>query len=63
MQEKDNRMEYIRSSKRNDGEDYYVGYYPPPWSLCGNGDKTEGWIAFQEAQRRDPDRYKPLVMP
>lgn len=38
------------------------GYYPPPWNIEENPEKTKGWIAFQELMRNDPDYYnKPNV--
>jgi hypothetical protein len=42
-------------SKREDHE--YIGYFPPPWNISEHPEKTEGWIAFQEAQRKDPKYY------
>jgi|GEM_PF-4607487 len=36
---------------------YVVGYFPPPWNPNEHPEKTEGWIAFQEEQRKDPGYY------
>lgn len=42
-------------SKREDR--YNGGYFPPPWNPNEHPEKTEGWIAFQEEQRKDPKYY------
>ena len=34
------------------------GYFPPPWDIQENEEKTKGWIAFQDAMREDPDYYR-----
>jgi hypothetical protein len=44
--------------ERSKREDHYIGgYFPPPWNIYEHPEKTEGWIAFQEAQRKDPKYY------
>lgn len=44
--------------ERSKREDHYIGgYFPPSWNPNEHPEKTEGWIAFQEAQRRDPKYY------
>lgn len=44
--------------ERSKREDRYIGgYFPPDWSISEHPEKTEGWIAFQEAQRKDPKYY------
>lgn len=44
--------------ERSKREDRYIGgYFPPPWNLTEYPEKTEGWIAFQEEQRKDPKYY------
>lgn len=38
------------------------GFFPPPWDMSENPEKTEGWIEFQKAQRRgDFDSLKDLI--
>lgn len=32
-------------------------YYPPPWNINENQQKTEGWIEFQKAQAKEPEYY------
>lgn len=32
-------------------------FFPPPWDINENPEKTEGWIEFQRAMKRDPDYY------
>ena len=32
-------------------------YYPPPWNINENQQKTEGWIEFQKAQAKEPEFY------
>lgn len=32
-------------------------FFPPPWDLYQYPEKTEGWIEFQRAMRKDPDYY------
>ena len=44
--------------ERLNEETYSEGFFPPPWSINDHPEKTEGWIAFQEAMRNDPDYYK-----
>lgn len=44
--------------ERSKREDYYIGgYFPPPWNPNEHPEKTKGWIAFQEEQRKDPKYY------
>lgn len=33
------------------------GFYPPPWNIYEHPEKTEGWIEFQRAVRKDPKYY------
>lgn len=36
-----------------------TGYFPPPWEINeGTKQKTEGWLAFQDAMRKEPDCYR-----
>jgi len=37
------------------------GYYPPPWDIYEFPEKTEGWIEYQRAMRKDPQYYGPPV--
>lgn len=32
-------------------------YFPPPWRMDENPEKTEGWIEFQKALTKDPKYY------
>ena len=32
-------------------------YFPPPWNMHENPEKTEGWIEFQRCMRKDPKHY------
>jgi hypothetical protein len=44
--------------ERSKREDHYIGgYFPPPWNPNEHPEKTKGWIAFQEEQRKDPKYY------
>ena len=44
--------------ERSKREDHYIGgYFLPPWNLNEHPEKTEGWIAFQEEQRKNPKYY------
>ena len=44
--------------ERSKREDRYIGgYFPPSWNPNDYPEKTEGWIAFQEEQRKDPKYY------
>jgi hypothetical protein len=44
--------------ERGKREDHYIGgYFLPPWNLNEHPEKTEGWIAFQEEQRKNPKYY------
>lgn len=44
--------------ERSKREDRYIGgYFPPPWNSNEHPEKTKGWIAFQEEQRKDPKYY------
>ena len=44
--------------ERSKREDRYIGgYFPPPWNPNEHPEKTAGWIAFQEEQRKDPKYY------
>lgn len=33
------------------------GFFPPPWNMSEHPEKTEGWIEFQKAMRKDPKYY------
>ena len=33
------------------------GFFPPPWNMGEFPEKTEGWIEFQKALRKDPKYY------
>lgn len=33
------------------------GFFPPPWNFYEYPEKTEGWIEFQRAMRKDPEYY------
>lgn len=33
------------------------GFFPPPWNFYEHPEKTEGWIEFQRAMRKDPQYY------
>lgn len=33
-------------------------FFPPPWNINEFPEKTEGWIEFQKAMRKDPSYYK-----
>jgi len=33
------------------------GFFPPPWNIYEHPEKTEGWIEFQRAMRKDPKYY------
>jgi hypothetical protein len=33
------------------------GFFPPPWNFYEHPEKTEGWIEFQRAMRKDPKYY------
>ncbi len=35
----------------------YPSYFPPPWNITDNPEKTDGWIEFQKAMRKDPGYY------
>ena len=35
----------------------YVSFFPPPWNISENPEKTEGWIEFQRYMRKDPKYY------
>ncbi len=32
-------------------------FFPPPWNFYDHPEKTEGWIEFQRAMRKDPKYY------
>ena len=50
--------ESLLHAERSKREDRYIGgYFPPPWNPDEHPEKTEGWIAFQEEQRKDPRYY------
>lgn len=56
------RLRTTQSTKKDDErskrEDRYIGgYFPPPWNPYEHPEKTEGWIAFQEEQRKNPNYY------
>ena len=44
-------------SKREDLENKYESYFPPPWHIYEHPEKTEGWIEFQKEMRKDPKYY------
>ena len=47
-----------QNRERSKREDRYIGgYFPPPWNPNEHPEKTDGWIAFQEEQRKDPGYY------
>lgn len=33
------------------------GYFPPPWDIDDNLEKTIGWFEFQKAMKEDPQYY------
>lgn len=33
------------------------GFFPSPWNIYDHPEKTEGWIEFQKAMRKDPEYY------
>jgi hypothetical protein len=33
------------------------GFFPPPWNMNEHPEKTEGWIEFQKAMKKDPEYY------
>ena len=39
------------------------GFFPPPWNIYDHPEKTEGWIAFQQAMKEDPEYYLPPKPP
>jgi hypothetical protein len=43
-------------SKREDVVDNGP-FFPPPWSISEYPEKTEGWIEFQRAMKKDPKYY------
>jgi hypothetical protein len=43
--------------ERSKREDLDNGYFPPPWNFYEYPEKTEGWIEFQKAMRKDPEYY------
>lgn len=44
-------------AERSKREDLYIGFFPPPWNPYTHPEKTEGWIEFQRAMRKDPEHY------
>jgi len=51
-------LKEVYHPERRKREDHYIGgYFPPPWNPNEHPEKTKGWIAFQEAQRKDPKYY------
>ena len=52
------RAHTCNQPERSKREDHYIGgYFLPPWNLNEHPEKTEGWIAFQEEQRKNPKYY------
>ncbi len=41
----------------DNNQDNYEAFFPPPWSISDFPEKTEGWIEFQRAMKRDPKYY------
>jgi len=37
----------------------FIEYFPPPWNPNEFPEKTQGWLAFQDAMRNDPEFYNP----
>jgi len=44
-------------SKREDLNNKFELFFPPPWNINEHPEKTEGWIEFQRAMRKDPHYY------
>ncbi len=32
-------------------------FFPPPWNIYENEEKTIGWVEFQKAMKKDPKYY------
>lgn len=41
----------------NNGTLTSYAFFPPPWNMYEHPEKTEGWIEFQKAIRKDPKYY------
>jgi len=43
----------------SDKEPISIGeyFFPPPWNINEFPEKTEGWIEFQKALKKDPAYY------
>ena len=47
----------INQPERLNPEALEDGFFPPPWNFYEHPEKTEGWIEFQRAMRKDPEYY------
>ena len=43
--------------ERSKREDLNDGFFSPPWNINEHPEKTEGWVAFQQAMNEDPTYY------
>lgn len=49
--------DYKSRPERLNGLTLSEGFFPPPWNIDEHPEKTEGWIEFQKAMRKDPNYY------
>lgn len=66
---KKNLKSYVKHlQKDNKGQDMINlnkddGFFPPPWNIYEHPEKTEGWIEFQKAMRKNPEYYSYSYQP
>jgi hypothetical protein len=50
-------ISYSYQPERLNPETHYEEFFAPPWDMTKHPEKTEGWIEFQRAMKKDPSYY------